>query len=421
MKSKSGFDLNSEKIYRNNEVLLGINQIRVALIVFSILYAVFGIADYYLVGEYATIFLLIRFCIVIPILIITLLITYTKLFALFSQKIMLLNFIVAGAGISYMLIILPNNIIYYGGMFMIYFSGYLLLKLRFLYSTIGGWINLGLYVVVFIVYNQSISDVLIYSTMFFIGANLIGMFGSYNIEASSRKNFLSNLKIIENNSILKNQLDNKKEEINAINIEIVFALAQLAETRDSCTGIHLENVGEYAGIITDGLPEIEFVREYASKQNYKEIIKVASKLHDIGKVGISDTILSKPGKLTESEFSIMKNHSIIGSEILEKLQNVYSYNEFINMGVLVTRNHHERFDGLGYPDGLIGKAIPLCARIVAICDTYDALTSKRPYKDAFSHIIAVGIIKNERGKQFDPELVNIFLDRQEEFRILKGD
>jgi HD-GYP domain-containing protein (c-di-GMP phosphodiesterase class II) len=111
----------------------------------------------------------------------------------------------------------------------------------------------------------------------------------------------------------------------------------------------------------------------------------------------------------------MKTHSVIGSEILEKVQSEYPYNAFINMGVLVTRSHHERFDGLGYPDRLKGKDIPLCARIIGLCDTYDALTSERPYKEAYSHSSAIEIIKNEGGKQFDPEIVEIFLKKQKQF------
>lgn len=232
---------------------------------------------------------------------------------------------------------------------------------------------------------------------------------------------MNNLIISEQNERLKDEVEFKSEAINTINIEIVFALAKLAETRDKYTGEHLKNVGEYCAILADGLRDEEFLTNTFSiapcpKAEFIEIIRVASALHDVGKVGISDGILKKNGKLTDVEFNVMKGHSAIGSEILEKVQDAYPDNEFINMGVPITRHHHERFDGLGYPDGLKGKAIPLCARIMGLCDTYDALTSRRPYKEPFTHETAIQIIRSERGKQFDPDLVDTFLAKQQRFK-----
>ena len=415
-KFKYLFEDETEEVFQSNsEKELDLKQLRVILLVFSGLYAVFAVSDWFMAGSYKGMFLFIRFAIVIPIFIVTVILSFKPIFRKINQKLLLLNFLISGLGIASMLIVDPDNTIYYGGMFMIFFSGYLLIKLNYIYTCIGGWIIFVFYFIVFILFNKQINSNFIFSLMFFAGANFIGMIGSYSIEKSKRKNFLSSLIINEYSSELKLKLDDKIKEVNAINFEIVFALAKLAEARDKYTGKHIENVGQYCEIVARYVDEKNFDNIYGSKENYCKIIKVASTLHDIGKVGVNDAILKKNGKLSEFEYGEMKKHSTIGAEILEKIQNQYPSNDFINMGVLITRSHHERYDGLGYSDGLQGKAIPLSARIMALCDTYDALTSKRPYKSAFAHNIAVEIIRNESGRQFDPDIVEIFIRKQELF------
>jgi len=413
------FDSEMEKDYKREELRRGLKDIRVLFIVFSFLFAVFSITDQLLVPpEHAGDFFAIRFYVVIPMFIVTYLLSCQPFFILIGQKILLLNFLIAGFGISFMLIMEPKNTIYYGGMFMICFSGYLLLKLDFVHATIGGWLNLLFYIIGFMAINREISGDLLFPTLFFIGANLIGMTGNYTIEKTGRKNFFSNHQIEAYNKKLEKEVSVKKEEINKINVEIVFALAKLAEARDAYTGRHLDNVGEYCRIIAEAIPANEFIQDYLSRERFQSIIKVSSSLHDVGKVGISDLILLKNGKLTEQEFEQMKAHTLIGWEILEKVQKVYPKNEFINMGVEITRHHHERYDGLGYPDGLCGKGIPITARIMALCDTYDALTSERPYKEAYSHEIAADIIRKEQSKQFDPVIVQAFIEKEEQFKQL---
>jgi len=135
---------------------------------------------------------------------------------------------------------------------------------------------------------------------------------------------------------------------------------------------------------------------------------LASSLHDIGKVGIPDSILNKPGKLTEDEFSIMKTHVEIGTNTLSKLQEEYPNNSFVQLGIEITQCHHEKWDGNGYPKGLSGNDIPLSARIMAIVDVYDALISQRSYKLAYTHEDAIVMINEQIGKHFDPDLVNYF-------------
>jgi putative two-component system response regulator len=133
-------------------------------------------------------------------------------------------------------------------------------------------------------------------------------------------------------------------------------------------------------------------------------------MHDIGKVGIPDGVLLKQGRLTADEFEIMKRHSLIGASTLESVRQQYPKNTFLEMGIAIARSHHEWWDGSGYPDGLAGEAIPLPARLVALVDVYDALRSRRPYKEPFSHEKAVEIIVGESGRHFDPFLIGIFQD-----------
>ena len=141
-------------------------------------------------------------------------------------------------------------------------------------------------------------------------------------------------------------------------------------------------------------------------------------LHDIGKIGIPDAILLKPGKLTPAEFTVMKTHVEIGYQTLKNIDKRYQKNAFLQMGLDITRYHHEKWDGSGYLSQLKGEQIPLSARIMALADVYDALRSKRVYKSAFPHEEAVSIIQEGRGKHFDPELVDLFTASHQEFKEL---
>ncbi len=194
----------------------------------------------------------------------------------------------------------------------------------------------------------------------------------------------------------------------------IFALAKLAESRDPETGQHLERIRDYTRVLA------RYVVESAPWANrlpadYVDMMYLTSPLHDIGKVGIPDYVLLKPDRLTDQEFATMKSHALIGGNTLAAALEQYPNIEYLRMARDVAVGHHERFDGSGYPCGLAGEDIPLCARIVALADVYDALTSKRVYKAAFSHEIAHSIIVESGGKHFDPLLVEGFIAREEEF------
>jgi HD-GYP domain-containing protein (c-di-GMP phosphodiesterase class II) len=189
------------------------------------------------------------------------------------------------------------------------------------------------------------------------------------------------------NTRLYEQLENAAQDT-------IFRLAAAAERKDKETGLHLIRMSRYSKIIAEGL---------GCSREYCEKIGLASPMHDIGKIGVPDAILTKPEKLTDEERKIMENHSAYGSEILKG-----SDNDLLRMSQNIALTHHERFDGLGYPKQLKGKEIPLEGRIVALADVFDALTSKRSYKEGFSLKKTLELIRNGKGKQFDPEVLNAF-------------
>jgi PAS domain S-box-containing protein len=195
----------------------------------------------------------------------------------------------------------------------------------------------------------------------------------------------------------------------------IFGLAKLAETRDDDTGAHLDRIRLYVYILAHQLKENPELAGTVTK-DFTEDIFLSSILHDIGKVGIPDRILLKPGKLTEDEYEIMKSHCIYGNTTLKQAEKDSENTSFLQMGQDITLYHHEKWDGSGYPEGRAGKTIPLAARIVALADVYDALTTSRVYKPAYGHDFSKKIILNGRGGHFDPDIVEAFLLGENEFK-----
>jgi putative two-component system response regulator len=194
----------------------------------------------------------------------------------------------------------------------------------------------------------------------------------------------------------------------------IFTLAKLAESRDPETGLHLDRIREYSKILGVNLARQDKYRDILPFSEIENIY-YTSVLHDIGKVGIPDTILLKPGPLDPNEFDVMKTHTIIGGKTLGQALAEYPEARFLEVARNIAFWHHERFDGSGYPHGLAGEDIPLSARIVALADVYDALASKRPYKKAYPHAAAREIILEKRDKHFDPDIVDAFVESDAEF------
>jgi len=231
---------------------------------------------------------------------------------------------------------------------------------------------------------------------------------------------LKNLKqqMKEKNQQLEDIVKEQSKTITEMQMATIFSLAKLAQSRDDDTGKHLERVQKYCLSLSSELAKNPKFEKDVDENFIKNIV-YASPLHDIGKVAIPDSILLKPGRLTPEEFDVMKTHTVMGAETLEEVYKRFGNNDFIKMGIDIARHHHERWDGNGYPDKLAGEDIPLCARIMAIADVYDALSSKRSYKDAFPHQKCVDIIKEGRGTQFDADLVDAFVNIQDEFSLTR--
>ena len=224
----------------------------------------------------------------------------------------------------------------------------------------------------------------------------------------------TNSKIVEFNEELEHIINERTTEVPATRDIAVFALAKLAESRDPETSEHLKRVSGYCRILAEELCNDGAYSEQIDFQYVADVCH-SSPLHDIGKIGIPDAILLKPGRLTADEFKIMQRHSVIGAEILECAIKRGSCGRFFKMAIDIARSHHERFDGSGYPDGLCGTDIPLSARIVALADVFDALTSERVYKPAFLIEVAKRMIEEESGMHFDPVIDETFTRRFDDF------
>lgn len=198
---------------------------------------------------------------------------------------------------------------------------------------------------------------------------------------------------------------------------VIRGMALLAEIRDTHIREHLRRMCAYSGYLAGLLADRPGYPE--ATPQFIDTLARAAALHDVGKVGIPDAILLKPGKLTEAEFAVMKSHTEMGAELLEGLIKDYGRYAMIAMGAEVARCHHEKWDGSGYPAGLKGREIPLSARIVAIADVYDALTSRRVYKDAWTHEETAQAMRQDAGRHFDPELLEIFLARPGELARIR--
>jgi len=198
----------------------------------------------------------------------------------------------------------------------------------------------------------------------------------------------------------------------------ILGLAKLAEYRDEGTGTHLERIREYAKLIAEALANNPKYAGHITPE-YVDDIYQSSILHDIGKVGIPDAVLLKPGKLSDEEFNVIKRHTTLGGDAIQAIEAKIEGKSFLALGKEIAYNHHEKWDGSGYPRGLGGEAIPLAARIIALADVYDALTTKRFYKEAYSHKRSRQIIVDLKGSHFDPEMVDVFLDLEDEFNRIR--
>ena len=251
----------------------------------------------------------------------------------------------------------------------------------------------------------------------------VGAIGAYwstkqrpsDIQISTLRHIANSAAVAITNAQLMSELVAAREEAIKAREGIILALSALAETRDDDTGAHIYRTQHYVRHLAEAAQMRGVYAEVLSPETIELIFKSAP-LHDIGKVGIPDRILLKPGRLDEEEMATMRTHTELGREAIASAErHVGAKSPFFEMAKEIAHTHHERWDGQGYPRGLRGDDIPLCGRLMAIADVYDALVSDRVYKRAMPHTDAVALMMSERGRQFDPLLIDVFGEIADDF------
>ena len=224
-------------------------------------------------------------------------------------------------------------------------------------------------------------------------------------------------KMTEDTAEQVNDIRYQNQTINQMQNGLIVTMADMVENRDADTGYHIQKTADYVRIILEGLKKKGYYEGKLTPKFMNDVV-MSAPLHDIGKINISDTILNKPGKLTPEEYEIMKTHTTAGKNIMEKAINTVKGENYLKEARNMAAYHHEWWDGNGYPEGLKGQVIPLSARVMAVADVFDALTSKRIYKEAMPFEEAIDIIKQESGTHFDPKCVEVFAEAEEEVRLV---
>lgn len=235
------------------------------------------------------------------------------------------------------------------------------------------------------------------------------------LQNKSAKDFLR-----DKNAYLEKEVAERTREVMAIQDVTILSMASLAETRDSDTGNHIRRTQHYVLALANTLKSYPRFTDFLTEKNIHTLFKSAP-LHDIGKVGIPDRILLKPGKLDAEEFEIMKTHTTLGRDALANAEKSLGLDvEFLKMAKEIAYSHQEKWDGSGYPEGLRGDAIPISARLMAVADVYDALISRRIYKEGMPHDEACAIIRLGSGSHFDPDIADAFFRIHKEFQEIAG-
>lgn len=221
----------------------------------------------------------------------------------------------------------------------------------------------------------------------------------------------------DQNAFLENEVKKRTEEIAAIQDVTIHAMASMAETRDNETGSHIRRTQSYVRLLAESLRTHPRFSAVLDDDQAIELLFKSAPLHDIGKVGIPDAILLKRGKLTPEEFEIMKTHTILGRDAIQQAEKSLGLEvPFLKYAKEIAYSHQEKWDGSGYPEGLAGDEIPISARLMALADVYDALVSKRVYKNSMDHEQAVKVIFDGRGRHFDPDVVDAFMACKDKFK-----
>jgi len=227
------------------------------------------------------------------------------------------------------------------------------------------------------------------------------------VEAQKKELIEQKRELLFLNNNLEQLVEEKTETVVALKNAILSTMAELVEYRDAITGGHIVRTQKYIKALMDAMRSKNIYADEVNQMD-EELVLQSCQLHDVGKIAVSDIILNKPGKLTAEEFESIKNHTTYGEKVILRLKEKAMESDFLEYAKIFAVSHHEKWDGSGYPNGLKGEAIPLLGRMMAIGDVYDALVESRPYKNAFPHEKATSIILEERGRQFDPALADLF-------------
>lgn len=221
--------------------------------------------------------------------------------------------------------------------------------------------------------------------------------------------------LADQNHLLELKVQERTAELSRTKDVAIYCMASLAETRHAETGKHILRTQNYVRLLAEYLKDHPRFSSYLDRNTIQMLYKT-SPLHDIGKVGVADSILLKPDKLLPDEWEQMKKHAQYGHDALLRAEQVLGTTDFLQLAREIALTHHERWDGTGYPRGLSGEAIPICGRLMALADVFDALINRRVYKESMDYEEAVSIISQESGKHFDPDVVDAFLNLQDQFR-----
>lgn len=402
-------DIEQEK-YKEYAFKKDLKYIRPVFLLGATLYALFAILDFNFYPQYVSYFLKIRFILVIPLILISFIYSYHKSFRYIYQYVLMILTYFAGLGIILMIIAIKEPNYYYGGVFLVFALNFFLIRLKTICSSFVGGLLIISFLVLSLFFSEIPMEVIIENAIFYVSFCCIGVIGSRYFEQYRLNQFYQESIILGEKIVLEKQIYEQYEDIKNYHSATIITLAKLAESRDLLTGNHINRVAELSYLLAKKLPKSIYEANNLVKGEVLDTIMLSSSLHDIGKIAISDVILNKPGKLTKEEFEVIKTHTTKGYDMLKEIKKDYSDNMFISLGLQISKSHHEKWDGSGYPEGLKGKKIPLAARIVAVVDVYDALMSERPYKPAFSKEKSLEIIKEGIGNHFDPIISKIFIE-----------
>ncbi|HON59825.1 MAG TPA: HD-GYP domain-containing protein [Smithella sp.] len=426
----SGECASLEKPFLDYYYQSSIAQVRIMMILGAVLYAAFGALDAFLMPEQKFSIWVIRLVIIGPVLGVFLLLSVTPFFKKFMQPVLALAYIIVGLGIIAMIVIAPSSVgfFYYAGLMLVFMWGYTLIRLFFVWAAFAGWLQVILYEMAAVWFNPTPWNIFVNNNFFFISANVLGMMSCYAIEFYARRDFF-----------MKHQLEIERENINKINQELEQRVAkrtedyrivnealekEIAQHKRAQTELQrtLEILKKSAGVTIQVMVSALEARDpYTAGHQLRsaelacaiakemglpdekiEGIRMAGCIHDIGKLAVPAELLTKPTKLSNLEFSLIKEHPTSGYEMLKNVESPWPLAQ-------VVYQHHERMDGSGYPRQLRGEEIILEARIMAVSDVVEAMASHRPYRPSLGLESALREIEKNKNILYDGAVVDACL------------